>query len=49
MTMTTTTLHDAETRSGGGGGGLQDYIPAEMELAAQLGGKNPKNYQIWYH
>lgn len=26
-----------------------DYIPADLQLAASLGGDNPKNYQIWYH
>ena len=25
------------------------YVPADLELAALLGGDNPKNYQIWYH
>ena len=25
------------------------YVPADLQLAASLGGDNPKNYQIWYH
>ena len=26
-----------------------DLLTADLELAARLGGANPKNYQIWYH
>lgn len=35
-------LHDDNDNS-------NDYIVADLELAASLGGDNPKNYQIWYH
>jgi len=28
---------------------LEDRMDGELQLAAELGGDNPKNYQIWYH
>lgn len=27
----------------------EDVVDQDLELAARLGGSNPKNYQIWYH
>jgi protein farnesyltransferase/geranylgeranyltransferase type-1 subunit alpha len=27
----------------------RDRIKTDLDLAATLGGDNPKNYQIWYH
>jgi hypothetical protein len=28
---------------------LPSFVRDDLSLAAQLGGRNPKNYQIWYH
>ncbi len=28
---------------------LPSFVRDDLALAAQLGGRNPKNYQIWYH
>ena len=46
---TTEKLSSSSSTTGTTSSELNNYVTADLQLAAALGGANPKNYQIWHH